>query len=220
VLPSFIKNKPDLSCLDEIPDMITDINNLKTQVSNLDDDIHDILIDLGDVKTRVSAVETSIGTLNSSLLNYASKTYVDNKIKDFITADALKNYYTKTQIDAKGYLTASSLSNYYTKTQVDDLIGNSISDSDLDDIWNVLGDDSGYTSIGITLIDDLKFRYGVNTVSTLAALPVTKQSVVASLDKTSDTLSLSSNLKPGQYINIQVKSKQACTITFPTASSS
>ncbi|MDR2917846.1 MAG: hypothetical protein LBV72_00565 [Tannerella sp.] len=82
------------------------------------------------------------------------------------------------------------------------------------EIIRVLGNPSDYTNIAITLLGDLTFRYGIGVVFSLANLPVSKQSVVANLSANS-TLSLSSDMKPGQVINIEINPSVALKVTLP-----
>lgn len=81
-------------------------------------------------------------------------------------------------------------------------------------IHNTVGDIENNQSLVITLIDDLKFRYGVNTVTTLVDLPVSKQSVVAILSG-ANTLSIASDMKPGQVINVKVNVTAYSVIDLP-----
>lgn len=83
----------------------------------------------GDVTPEqiASAVEKYITEHPDTIV---SKAYLENTIKDFITADALDDYSTKTEVsDAVNTLAisfAESLGNYYTKTEVDDAIESAI----------------------------------------------------------------------------------------------
>jgi len=80
------------------------------------------------------------------------------------------------------------------------------------DEWN-----SFFTEFTDTVMADYNWRYGVNTVSTLSGLPVSKASVVATLAGDS-TLSLAGAMKPGQVMNVQVVATSSLTATLPTAS--
>ena len=85
-----------------------------------------------------------------------------------------------------------------------------------DEIIRVVGDPGNYTNIAITLLGDLDFRYGVNNVTSLVNMPVTKQSVVARLTG-NDTLSLGAAMKPGQVINIKVEALTALKVVLPAS---
>ena len=67
------------------------------------------------------------------------------------------------------------------------------------------------------LLADYKFRTGVNEVTTLSGLPVTKASVVATLSGNS-TLSLSGAMEPGQDINVHVIATSSLKVTLPSSS--
>ena len=84
------------------------------------------------------------------------------------------------------------------------------------DIFRVLGNPDDYQSLVVTLLVDLTFRYGVNSVTTLVDLPVTKQSVEATVG-ISETLSLAAAMKVGQVINIKIKATDDIAITIPSA---
>ena len=92
-----------------------------------------------------------------------------------------------------------------------------ILDEKLSDILRVLGDPDNYQSLSITLLENLMFQYGVNVVATLVNVPVTKQSVEATVG-TNETLSLAAAMKVGQLINIKVKATGNITITIPSTS--
>ena len=67
------------------------------------------------------------------------------------------------------------------------------------------------------IVLDYDWRYGVNAVSTLSGLPVSKASVVCTLGGNS-SLSLSSAMKVGQNMNVKVVATAALTVALPTAS--
>ena len=84
------------------------------------------------------------------------------------------------------------------------------------EIVRVVGNPSDYSSLAITLLGDLAFRYGVNVVDALSGLPVDRQSVVANLSGDS-ALSLSAAMRPGQVINIRVNPSAALKVMLPTS---
>ena len=97
-----------------------------------------------------------------------------------------------------------------------------LSQDDLDLLYNnivsLIGDVNVYNNIGVSLLADLSFRYGVNNVTTLWELPVTKQSVVAALTSAAEQLSLDADLIPGQFINVCIEAVAVGTvITFPSS---
>jgi len=87
------------------------------------------------------------------------------------------------------------------------------------EIWLDAGNTGTEDDFLFSLINggDLAFRYGVNNVYTLACLPVDKQSVIATLN-TDSTLSLSSDMKIGQVMMVEVNATANILITVPVLS--
>ena len=110
------------------------------------------------------------------------------------------------------------------KSGIKDWLEGYASEGDLDEFkiqyFNsifVIGDINNYTEVPVTIVEDMIFRYGVNNVTTLTQLPVTKQSVVATLSGNSE-LSLASDMHSGQSINIKIMPLVPLTVTLPSSS--
>ena len=109
-----------------------DITNNIISVTGMPTKTSDLTNDSGFL-SAVPAEYITRNQLNSSLSNYYTKTYIDNKFDVYVTKTALNsslsNYYTKSEMNASlgNFYNKTWLNNkfnsYYTKTEIDGVLG-------------------------------------------------------------------------------------------------
>lgn len=186
-------------------------------------------ITIGSINTKIGSINTTIGNIDASLDKKVDK--VSGKA---LSSNDFTNTY-KTALDGldsklntkvakeagKGLSTNDFTSSY--KNSLDTLdsklsgIDSKISDIDkgLENKVNKIAgkglSTNDFTAVYKNYID---FLIGVNTVTTLAKLPITKRSIVASINEVS-TLSLSADLNLGDELYIRVVNKGSINLELP-----